>query len=76
MTRIKICGVTTVADARFCVDAGADAVGVNFVASSPRRVDVETARAIVGEVGRDTLVVAVVAGMPPGAMRSLREACA
>jgi phosphoribosylanthranilate isomerase len=74
VTRIKICGVTTVADARFCVDAGADAVGVNFVPSSPRRVDVETARAIVKEIGRDALVVAVVAGMPLEAMRSLRQA--
>ena len=47
MTRVKICGVTTVADARRCVELGADAVGVNFVTGSPRRVDLERARAIV-----------------------------
>ena len=47
VTRIKICGVTSATQARSCVDAGADSVGVNFVPSSVRRVDPETARAIV-----------------------------
>ena len=74
MTRIKICGVRTASDARFAVDAGADAIGVNFVPSSPRCIDVDGARAVVREVGSDTLVVAIVAGMSLEAMRALREA--
>jgi phosphoribosylanthranilate isomerase len=45
MTRVKICGIKTVNDALFCVSAGADAVGLVF-AQSPRRVDLDTARAI------------------------------
>jgi phosphoribosylanthranilate isomerase len=73
VTRVKICGLRTVADARFCADQGAEAVGVNFVASSPRSVDVDTARAIAAEVGKDVLVVGVVAGMSLDAMRALRE---
>ncbi len=73
MTRVKICGVTSVADATMCVDLGADAVGVNFVPGSPRRVDEATARAIVDAVGERTLVVAVVAGMPVEGMRDLRD---
>ena len=75
--RVKICGVRTVEDARFCVEAGADAIGVNFVPSSPRRVDTDEARAIVGAVGSEILVVgvvAVVAGMDLAAMRALRDA--
>jgi phosphoribosylanthranilate isomerase len=72
VTRVKICGVRTVADARACVDAGADSLGVNFVASSPRCVDAETARAIVEAVGKDALVVGVVAGLTLDAMRALR----
>ena len=37
--RIKICGVTTRADARLAAEAGADAVGLNFYPRSPRYVD-------------------------------------
>jgi phosphoribosylanthranilate isomerase len=51
---IKICGVTTAEDARAAADLGADAVGLNFWAGSPRRVDVaraaEIARALRGAV--------------------------
>ncbi len=74
MTRVKICGVTTVDQAVACVDLGADAVGVNFVPSSPRRVSVATAAAIARAVGTRALVVGVVAGMSVDAMRALRDA--
>jgi len=77
VTRVKICGVTTVTDAVACVDLGADAVGVILVPSSRRCVDVATAQAIVRAVdarGAKALVVAVVAGLSVDAMRALREA--
>jgi phosphoribosylanthranilate isomerase len=74
VTRVKICGVTSEGQAYACVDAGADAIGVNLVSSSVRRVDEETARAIVRAVGTRVLVVAVVAGRTVDAMRALREA--
>ncbi len=38
--RVKICGITSVADAAAAVEAGADAIGLNFVAG-PRRIDVD-----------------------------------
>lgn len=72
--RVKVCGVTSVAQAVECADAGVDALGVNFVASSPRRVDVDVARAIARAVGTRVLVVGVVAGSSVDAMRALREA--
>lgn len=49
-TRIKICGITREADADAVVQAGADALGLNFAPSSPRRVDVDQAAAIAARV--------------------------
>lgn len=45
--RIKICGVTTVADALLAARCGADAVGLNFFPKSPRCVSVAQAGEIV-----------------------------
>ena len=71
MTRVKICGLGSVEQAVACVDAGADALGVNFVPSSVRRTDISTARAIVQAVGNRALVVGVVADLPVAQMRAL-----
>lgn len=49
--RVKICGITNVADARAVVDAGAHALGLVFYEASPRVVDVEQARAIAYAAG-------------------------
>lgn len=48
-TRVKICGLTTAADAAAAVRAGADAVGV-VLAKSPRRVTLEQAEAVLAAV--------------------------
>jgi phosphoribosylanthranilate isomerase len=57
MIQIKICGITTPEDAIMAVDAGADAIGLNFFAKSPRYVSPEAARTIAAAVkGRATRV--------------------
>ncbi|MFM9059102.1 MAG: phosphoribosylanthranilate isomerase [Planctomycetaceae bacterium] len=61
---VKVCGVTTPADAALAAAAGADAIGLNFVAGSPRRIDVATARAVADAVPAGVLVVGVFAGVP------------
>jgi phosphoribosylanthranilate isomerase len=69
---VKICGVTRVTDAVMCLEAGASAIGLNFVPTSKRRVDEDTARGIVAAVEGRLAVFAVVAGLSVEAMRALR----
>lgn len=70
---IKICGITTVADAVATVRLGASAIGLNFVPSSRRRVDVATARAIADAVRGKVLVVGVIADLAVDEARALVE---
>lgn len=46
MVKVKICGVTNVEDARMAAEAGADAIGLNFVEGYPRCILWEKAREI------------------------------
>lgn len=71
---VKICGVTTIADAEMCVDAGASAIGLNFVPTSPRVIDEARAKEIVTALrSAKVLVVGVVANLDVAAMIGLRD---
>src|SRR4051812_29552589 len=58
-TRIKICGITRIEDARAAAASGADAVGLIFYRPSPRYVTPEQARAIVDSLPAFVTPVAV-----------------
>lgn len=73
--RVKICGVTSERDALAAVEAGADAIGVNFIPSSPRRVTVAQARRIAEGVPPFVAVVGVVADLTPPRMADLVAEC-
>jgi len=59
MFRIKICGITSVEDALAAVDAGADAIGLNFYQKSPRYIDSHYARPIADNVGNSVKRIGV-----------------
>lgn len=72
MIHVKICGVTTVSDGLACAEAGASAIGLNFVPASPRRVTIARARAIAQALRPSkVIVVGVVADLDVEAMRAL-----
>ncbi len=56
---VKICGITNEEDARVALDAGANALGFNFYAGSPRYITLARAREIVEAVQRPFLKVGV-----------------
>jgi phosphoribosylanthranilate isomerase len=49
-TRVKICGLTSVADAKTAVNAGADAIGLVFYEPSPRYVEIAKASEIASSI--------------------------
>ncbi len=71
MVRVKICGITSPADAAVAVAAGAAAIGVNFYPGSPRYVDVDAAEAIVTAVPRGVCRVGVFVNADPATVREI-----
>jgi len=59
MTKVKVCGITSLRDAWLSIEAGADALGFVFWAASPRRATALEARAIIRTLPPLTAVVGV-----------------
>ena len=76
MTRIKVCGITNLEDALAAVEAGADVLGFNFYARSPRHVTPEAARRVIKSLPEGVMCVGVFvnASTPEEVERVAREA--
>ncbi|MEM6704737.1 MAG: phosphoribosylanthranilate isomerase [Acidobacteriota bacterium] len=72
--KVKICGVTTPADARRAVALGADYLGLNFYEKSPRFVGAERAQEIADAVAGSVDLVGVFVDTPLELMQRLRAA--
>ena len=73
-TRVKICGITRVADALAAAAAGADAIGLNFWPGTPRRVEIARAREIAAALPPFVTRVALFVDPDPADVRAVLDA--
>jgi len=72
MIRIKICGITNLADAKAAIDAGANSLGFNFYERSLRRVVTADAAQIRSQLPKEIEAVGVFVNAKPADINSLR----
>jgi len=72
MIRIKICGITNLADAKAATDAGANSLGFNFYQKSLRRVVTADAAQIRSKLPKEVEAVGVFVNATPAEINSLR----
>lgn len=75
MTRVKICGITNLQDAKTALLLGADAIGFVF-AKSPRRVKPKDVKQIIKELGPWAVTVGVFVNEKPSQIRKIAQECA
>ena len=73
MLKIKICGVTSAADAAAAAEEGADYIGLIF-AKSARRIDVKTAQDILWHLPKGVEAVGVFMNQPLDEVRRILDA--
>ena len=71
--RVKVCGVTRPEDARLVAELGADAIGLNFVAGSPRCLDLEAAQRVAAAIPEGVVRIGVFAGVSADVIQEAAE---
>jgi phosphoribosylanthranilate isomerase len=71
MIKVKICGITSIADACGAVDAGADALGFIFVENTPRYVEPAAAAAIIAQLPPFVTTVGIFWDHAPGHVKAV-----
>jgi phosphoribosylanthranilate isomerase len=76
MTRVKVCGITRLEDAKRAVDAGAWAIGMIFVPDTPRAIEIGPAREIGRALQRQVQVTGVFVNAAIDEVVAVADACA
>lgn len=74
-TRIKVCGITSVEDAREAIRLGVDALGFIFVESSPRYISPEKVKEIVAQLPPFVSLVGVFVNGDPVEIEEIVDYC-
>lgn len=75
ITKVKICGITSVEDAAAAVDAGADALGFIFYRKSPRYIEPAMAKRIIMSLPPLVAAVGVFVDEEQQTVRNLMDDC-
>ncbi|UFS69614.1 phosphoribosylanthranilate isomerase [Geomonas sp. RF6] len=75
MTKVKICGITSVEDALIAVEAGADALGFVFFEKSPRNLDPSRAAQIIATIPPFVQAVGLFVNAPLDFVNTTAEQC-
>ncbi len=75
MTRVKICGIRSLEEARMVIKYGAWAMGEVF-ADSPRKISIEQAEQINRQLGEDILKIGVFVNEKLESIKSIIKTCA
>jgi phosphoribosylanthranilate isomerase len=76
MVRIKICGITSAADAHAAIEAGANLIGFNFYSKSPRHISEDKAAEIRSKLPKKVKVVGIFVNRLPADVITLRSSIA
>lgn len=71
--RVKVCGITNLADARAARDAGADALGFNFSRKSPRYISPARALRIIRRLPENIALVGVFVNRSPSSLSRIAQ---
>lgn len=73
MVHVKICGITSAADAQAAIEAGANLVGFNFYAKSPRHISEDKAAEIRSKLPKKVKAVGIFVNPLPADVITLRS---
>ena len=75
ITKVKICGITNLKDAKCCVETGADFLGFVFYKKSKRYLRPLSAKKIIEKLPKAVLKVGVFVNQTPAEVKKIAEIC-